>query len=238
MTFTISKVKAEQAREKLVDSIMKMEDEIITHMHVPNEFSTNGWVYILSNEAMPGIYKIGMTTSSPEVRAREVSQGTGVPMPYVVEHAFFSDSPREDEAELHEALNEFRINPNREFFKCEMETILDAFSGQGLVERDITVETLADNYNAITFERRKKLNLQELFCEMGITTFGDELALAESLIRLACRQVKRQSFDGYSLLFSGKKVQRVKQEIAQQYEAYLASHPEKTPGAEIYYSPF
>ena len=37
-----------------------------------------GHVYILVNAAMPGMLKIGMTTRTPEERAREISQGTGV----------------------------------------------------------------------------------------------------------------------------------------------------------------
>lgn len=238
MTFTITKVKAEEARERLIDRLIKIDLEEITAMQIPEGFALNGWVYVLSNEAMPGIFKIGMTTTTPEVRAREVSQGTGVPMPYVVEHAFHSYNPKQDETEIHELLAEYRLNPNREFFKCDMEIILDAFMCQGLVDRDTSVEALADNCNVITFEKKGRLNLVDLFDEIGISTFGDHFAIAEGLIRMACRQIKRQSFEGYSVLISEGKAQRIKQEITQQYEYYLASNPEKTPGAEIYHSPF
>ena len=48
----------------------------------------DGWVYILSNELMPGIYKVGMTTIDPVVRAKEISRGTGVPGPFKVEKSF------------------------------------------------------------------------------------------------------------------------------------------------------
>lgn len=230
-------VKVEDVRQQIVDRVIKMELEEIVSMQIPEGFSLNGWVYVLSNEAMPGIYKIGMTTTSPEVRAREVSQGTGVPMPYVVEHAFHSQSPKEDESSIHDILSEYRLNPNREFFKCSMEIILDAFMGEGLFDRDISVESLADSCNVITFQKKGRLNLYELFEDIGISTFGDNYAIAEGLIRMACRHIKRQSIEGYSVLLSEGKAQRIKQEITQQYEAYLASHPEKTPKAEIYHSP-
>lgn len=36
---------------------------IINEMSIPDGFRMNGWVYILSNDYMPGIYKIGMTTT-------------------------------------------------------------------------------------------------------------------------------------------------------------------------------
>ncbi|WP_313684162.1 GIY-YIG nuclease family protein [Pantoea sp.] len=238
MSFTISKVKAQEIRDKLVDDILHLDKHPVLTMPIPEDFRLDGWVYVLSNVAMPGIFKIGMTTSTPEVRAKEVSQGTGVPMPYVVEHAFHSDKPKEDEAAIHESLTEYRLNPNREFFMCEEAIILDAFEGQGLVNRDTNVECLADKFNVIALHKKKTLNLFHLYEEMGIETFGDHLAIAEGLIRFACREVKRQSFEGYSLLFSEGKVQRVKQEITQQYEAYLASHPEKTSETGIYHSPF
>lgn len=227
MTFTADKVKAQELREKRIDGVLKIDPEDIITMRIPEDFALNGWVYVLSNEAMPGIYKIGMTTSSPEVRAREVSQGTGVPMPYVVEHAFHSYQPRQDEADIHELLGEYRLNPNREFFKCEMDIILDAIDEQGLVHRDTSVESLADNRQVITFQKKGRLNLSELFEDIGISTFGDQFAIAEGLIRMACRMVKRQTDEGYSVLLSEGKAQRVKQEITQQYESYISSNAEQ-----------
>lgn len=233
MTFTTDKVKAQELREQRIDRVLKIDPEEIITMQIPEGFSLNGWVYVLSNEAMPGIFKIGMTTSAPEVRAREVSQGTGVPMPYVVEHAFHSYQPRQDEAEIHELLGEYRLNPNREFFKCEMDTILDAIGEQGLVNRDMSVESLADNCEVITFQRKGKLNLIELFEDIGISTFGDHFAIAEGLIRMACRMVKRQSNEGFSVLLSEGKAQRIKQEMTQQYESYFASNAENKPSTDI-----
>ncbi len=233
MTFTADKVKAQELREKRIDGVLKIDPEDIITMRIPEDFALNGWVYVLSNEAMPGIYKIGMTTSSPEVRAREVSQGTGVPMPYVVEHAFHSYQPRQDEADIHELLGEYRLNPNREFFKCDLGTILDAIGEQGLVNRDTSVESLADNCEVITFQRLGKLNLCELFEDIGISTFGDHFAIAEGLIRMACRMVKRQSGEGYSVLLSEGKAQRIKQEMTQQYESYFASNSEQKSGTDL-----
>ncbi|USR61600.1 GIY-YIG nuclease family protein [Lelliottia amnigena] len=236
MTFTSDKVKAQEMREQRIDSVLKIEPEDIVTMQIPEGFSLNGWVYVLSNEAMPGIFKIGMTTSSPEVRAREVSQGTGVPMPYVVEHAFHSYQPRQDEAEIHDLLGEYRLNPNREFFKCEMDIILDAIAGQRLVHRDTSVESLADNCNVITFQKKGRLNLSDLFEDIGVSTFGDQFAIAEGLIRMACRMVKRQTDEGYSVLLSEGKAQRVKQGITQQYEHYLSLNAEQNNSKDIDHS--
>ena len=43
-----------------------------------------GWVYILTNKAMPGLVKIGLTTRDLEEWAAELLGATGVPLPFVV----------------------------------------------------------------------------------------------------------------------------------------------------------
>ena len=43
-----------------------------------------GFVYILINPAFTGFVKVGKTIKEPEVRARELSSGSGVPAPYAV----------------------------------------------------------------------------------------------------------------------------------------------------------
>ena len=43
-----------------------------------------GWVYILTNEAMPGLVKIGWTMQDPAIRAEELSDSTAVPISCVV----------------------------------------------------------------------------------------------------------------------------------------------------------
>ena len=48
----------------------------------------NYYVYILSNPTIPNILKIGFTGKHPEIRAKEISRSTGVPLPYKVVWAF------------------------------------------------------------------------------------------------------------------------------------------------------
>jgi hypothetical protein len=78
---------------------------------------TEGYLYILINPSLrPDFLKIGMTNRSPEIRAKEISQGSGVPSEFHV--AYEAQVPDSDIAEkiVHRRLNEFRINDNREFF--------------------------------------------------------------------------------------------------------------------------
>lgn len=78
-----------------------------------------GWLYLLTNPAMPGLVKIGMTTRSPEERAQELAS-TGVPMPFHVAAAWAVDDVRAAERDAHAALARYRVNDAREWFRLSV----------------------------------------------------------------------------------------------------------------------
>ena len=43
-----------------------------------------GWIFVLGNEAMPGLVKIGYTMKDPTIRAEDLSKETGIPTFVVV----------------------------------------------------------------------------------------------------------------------------------------------------------
>lgn len=80
-------------------------------------------VYILTNEAMPELVKIG-ATSREEVAERiaELSGHTGVPLPFICHFAGeLNEHPENVEKLLHQVFAEYRINPKREFFRIDPE---------------------------------------------------------------------------------------------------------------------
>lgn len=77
---------------------------------------SKGYVYILRNECMPGLVKIGRTTRSVEARAKEISDGTGVPMAFEIVDSFLFPDCELGELQAHEKLHEKRLSTNREFF--------------------------------------------------------------------------------------------------------------------------
>lgn len=83
----------------------------------------DSWVYVLSNPTMPGTYKVGFTSKNPDKRAKELSNATGVALPYKVEWAFHCYNGFELEQEVHHHLNEYRLNNNREFFDVKFDII-------------------------------------------------------------------------------------------------------------------
>jgi len=78
-----------------------------------------GYVYVLSNKAMPGLLKIGFTDRHPKVRAKEL-RTTGVPEPFEVEFAVRDDFARRIEAQAHRLMEEERIRMDREFARMEI----------------------------------------------------------------------------------------------------------------------
>ena len=81
---------------------------------------SRGYVYILTNEAMPGLVKIGKTTRSVEQRAAELTH-TGIPFPFDVAFQVLSPDCSELEQWVHAQLSDCRVNAQREFFLCDVD---------------------------------------------------------------------------------------------------------------------
>ena len=84
------------------------------------------YVYVLGNESMPGIVKIGYTDKEPKSRALEISSATGVPTSFKVlkEYAFASLARAQaEEKRLHSIFEEQRVNTNREFFRLSVDQV-------------------------------------------------------------------------------------------------------------------
>ena len=81
-----------------------------------------GYVYVLSNEAYPNIYKIGSTYGLPEERAEELT-GTGHLTPFKVVGKIKVQSAEYYEKSIHKLLKEYRVKEGREFFKLDLDKI-------------------------------------------------------------------------------------------------------------------
>ena len=88
--------------------------------------STAGTVYMLRNEAMPGLLKIGMTARDVESRLRELNAPTGVPAPFEIVYQIKVSDCSAAEQFVHEMLAEHRTNKGREFFKVDSTTAINA----------------------------------------------------------------------------------------------------------------
>ena len=90
---------------------------------IPKGASGCQWIYVLSNELMPGIVKIGFTKNKPSKRVKQINSATGVAMDFKVEWAFPCFNAHDLEKEIHHYLQEegFRVNNRKEFFTLTIE---------------------------------------------------------------------------------------------------------------------
>ena len=81
---------------------------------------SRGRVYVLTNESMPNLVKVGMTTRSVTQRMNELFQ-TGVPTPFELYAEYECPDCSEVESIVHDRLAECRVGEGREFFDCPPE---------------------------------------------------------------------------------------------------------------------
>jgi hypothetical protein len=130
-------------------------------------YADPGFVYILTNVAMPGYVKIGLTRHEDvETRLRQLDT-TSMPMPFECAYAAKVPDCGKLEKVLHRVFGDKRTRPNREFFfadpelarliidlvKIEEKTISDAQQGITPDQR-VAIETeKAKKAPKLTFER-------------------------------------------------------------------------------------
>ena len=83
---------------------------------ITDEFNA-GWIYVLSTRELPDLLKVGMTTRTVEQRAQEINGATGVALPFGVRRCWRVSDPAKVEKRVHQALHEFRLRNDREFFR-------------------------------------------------------------------------------------------------------------------------
>ncbi|WP_163340938.1 GIY-YIG nuclease family protein [Desulfopila sp. IMCC35008] len=88
-----------------------------------SENASTEYVYILSNESMPDIVKVGKTNDIKR-RLKEL-QSTGVPTPFKIEKLWRCKTSLNYEKYLHDKLNNYRISNSREFFHSKILDELD-----------------------------------------------------------------------------------------------------------------
>ena len=83
-----------------------------------NSDDTDEYIYILSRREEKDLLKIGMTTRNVLKRCQEINSATGVVFPYAPRKVFRVKNGKDAERIVHQALEEYRIRADREFFRC------------------------------------------------------------------------------------------------------------------------
>ena len=107
-------------------------------------------LYVLTNAAIPGLIKVGMTTKTANVRAGTLTASAAVPEDFQVASSYkFPEGISykdllEVERKAHEMLSEFRYSDNKEFFTCTTDragTVIEQLQreAKGNLDRGLTI---------------------------------------------------------------------------------------------------
>ena len=130
-------------------------------------------VYVLTNEAMEGLVKIGRTTTSIEQRMRDLDN-TSLPLPFECFYAAEVANSSVVERRLHHIFSDKRIRTNREFFRTDPNQVKSAILLAEIREITPKSDVVTDEADiqalknvAAREERRSRLRFSELNIPAG-----------------------------------------------------------------------
>jgi len=144
---------------------------------------TEGIVYILVNQSMPGLIKIGMTGPTAEDLEQRIKtlDTTAVPLPFECFYAAKVPDAKIVESHLHETFGPTRVRAKREFFEVDAsraQAALKISRGDDMTPGKEIIETGdSDSLNALEkATRRSNFNFDHLDLQVGYTLCfqGDE----------------------------------------------------------------
>src|SRR3989344_7118076 len=129
-----------------------------------NKNTMDDIIYILINEAMPGYVKIGKTSNNLAQRVHDLSASTSVPLPFTVFYACKVKDANFVEHQLHDAFDNNRVNPRREFFQIAPERVVAALKLaeiENITPKKDLIETKEDREaHEEALERRGRFNFE------------------------------------------------------------------------------
>lgn len=126
-------------------------------------------VYILTNEAIPGLVKVGKTNGDLTSRIRQLFS-SGVPLPFEVFYACEVANATYVEAQLHDAFGDHRVSRNREFFRIAPERVQAALRLAQIREIKVgeeVFETAEDKADVEAAKRRSRFKLSMIGIKPG-----------------------------------------------------------------------
>ena len=132
----------------------------------------NQIVYILTNEAMPNLVKIGKTTRSDVKTRMSELYSSGVPYQFECVYAVEVNDCSTVEKALHVAFNPNRVNPKREFFSIDPEQAIAILKLLGtkdvtpMLNNDLNSNVSPTELEAVKQAKKKRPNIN--YFEMGL----------------------------------------------------------------------
>jgi len=153
-------------------------------MSVDQEPATGkGFIYVLSNESMPGLLKVGLTENSVRQRIRELSSDTGVPTDFKLEKAFEIEVSvlRQVEQSIHRRLKNAGFHHRKEFFNISL-SVCTTFAEDAIFQ---VTGVKSPDIVGLAEKRRKEKEAKKKW-------EAEELARREGLLREANREMAQR----------------------------------------------
>ena len=90
---------------------------------IPKGVTGCQYIYVLTNDTMPGLCKVGFTKNKPSDRVKQINAATGVAEDFTVEYEYPCFNAHDLEKEIHIYLESqgLRVNKKKEFFNITVE---------------------------------------------------------------------------------------------------------------------
>lgn len=167
-------------------------------------------IYVLTNEAMPGLVKIGRTKDL-EKRIKELSSATGVPVSFECRFAATVKNCAVIEKKLHDLFAPDRVHKKKEFFRVSPERVVIAISLAD--HKEITsgiVPVDQEDQDAIAKTKRPNIKLEAIGIKEGdiltlsrnnkidaIVTHGNKVIYKDEVMSLSAAALSALQSLGY-----------------------------------------
>ena len=172
-------------------------------------------IYVLTNEAMPGYVKIGMTNNSVLERLKQLDR-TNIPMPFECYYACEVGNAKDEEKWLHSIFSDRRVRDEREFFKIDPERVVAAV--RRVQKKDVTpkdfINTTKEEENAL--EEVKQMRARFDFANYKIPVGSTIVFSRDNSMKAKVLENNRIEFEGKitSLSESAQKLLGYKRSVA------------------------
>ncbi len=126
-----------------------------------------GIVYILTNQAMPGYVKVGLTENDLTLRIKQLDT-TSVPLPFECFYAARVEDCKLVERLLHDAFDDMRVRANREFFQIDPERVRSALMLAAIEEITPTQDEVIEEEGREAIAKVKRRKPTATFEMVGI----------------------------------------------------------------------
>lgn len=148
-----------------------------------------GHVYVLLNPAFKKLLKIGMTVRTPEERAIELSQSTGVPNNFVVAYSVEVSDCITGEKLIHSRLSDCRYS--KEFFEVDLKKVIDLLIN---LEKELPVvdeEVIEEDTETINIETENYVDEKEPNDKVSLDSYYSKIYFRNGLMLFKKKNYER-----------------------------------------------